>query len=219
MNDLGGTRPADLDVSCIVLAGGKSKRLGRNKLTETIGNLSLIETVITRLSVLKAEIIVVTAVDSQLPQLTQYSGIKIVKDIFPGKGTLGGIYTGLDSAATYHNIVVACDMPFLNLELLRYMTEMVAEFDVVVPRTSDGVLEPLHAVYSRHCLEPIEYLIRQERLSVLELYPMVKVKYIEAVEIGYLDPKNLSFFNINTEADLNTGRQLAHHEELLNDKC
>jgi molybdopterin-guanine dinucleotide biosynthesis protein A len=207
-----------LDVSCIILAGGRSKRLGRNKVTETIGNLSLIETVISRLSEFHNEIIIVTAHDSTIPQLSGYSHVKTIEDIYPGKGTLGGIYSGLVATSTFLNIVVACDMPFLNVNLLRRMVELAADFDVVVPRTQDGVLEPLHAVYSKHCLEPIEYLIKQNRLSVLELYPMVKVKYLEASEIGSFDPDNLSFFNINTEADLATGRDLAHRKDIVNDK-
>jgi molybdopterin-guanine dinucleotide biosynthesis protein A len=208
-----------LDVSCIVLAGGRSKRLGRNKVTEPIGRLSLIERVVSRLSEFKSEIIVVTAHDSIIPQLTHYSGLKVIEDIYPGKGTLGGIYTGLVTAATFQNIVVACDMPFLNLKLLQHMVGLAADFDVVAPRTRDGVVEPLHAVYSKHCLEPINFLIQQNRLSVLELYPMVKVKYIEALEIGHIDPQNLSFFNINTEADLLAGRDIAHQKDVLNDKC
>jgi molybdopterin-guanine dinucleotide biosynthesis protein A len=207
-----------LDVSCIVLAGGKSKRLGRNKVTETIGSLSLIEIVVARLSDLDTEIFVVTAHDSNLPHLTRYPKLKVIEDIYPGKGTLGGIYSGLAAATTFQNIVVACDMPFINIELLRHMVALASEFDVVVPRTRDNVLEPLHAVYSKHCLEPIDYLIKNNRLSVLELYPMVKVKYIEAPEIGNIDPQNLSFFNINTEADLSAGRELAHHKDVLNDK-
>jgi molybdenum cofactor guanylyltransferase len=202
-----------LDVSCIILAGGRSKRLGRNKVTETIGNLSLLETVISRLSEFKCEIIIVTAHDSTIPRLTQYSSLKIVEDIYPGKGTLGGIYSGLLAASTYQNIVVACDMPFLSVKLLRYMAGLASEFDVVVPRTREGILEPLHAIYSRHCIEPIDFLIKQNRLSVLELYPMVKVKYIEAVEIESVDPQNLIFFNINTEADLITGRKISQSQK------
>jgi molybdopterin-guanine dinucleotide biosynthesis protein A len=208
-----------LDASCIILAGGRSKRLGRNKVTETIGNLSLIETVISHLSELKSEIIIVKAHDSMIPALTQYSNIQIVEDIYPGKGTLGGIYSGLSAAATFYNFVVACDMPFLNVNLLMHMAGLAPGFDVVVPRTREAVLEPLHAVYSKHCLEAIDFLIKQNRLSVLELYPMVKVKYVEASEIETIDPQNLSFFNINTETDLKTGRDLAHQKDILNDKC
>jgi molybdenum cofactor guanylyltransferase len=206
-----------LDVSCIILAGGRSRRLGRNKSTETIGGISLIETVVSRLMEFKSETIVVTAHDSILPRLSQYPAVKVVEDIYPGKGTLGGIYSGLVASATVQNIVVGCDMPFLNPGLFRYMIDNAAGFDSVVPRTRQGALEPLHALYSRCCIEPMDCMIKQNRLSVLDLYPLIKVRYIEASEISRYDLQNLSFFNINTEADLKTGRELANEKGLTDD--
>jgi molybdopterin-guanine dinucleotide biosynthesis protein A len=107
-----------LDVSCIILAGGKSTRLGRNKVVEKIGNQSLIEIVVSRLSALESDIIIVAAKDSSLPQLTNCPRLKLANDIYPGRGSLGGIYTGLIASETLFNLVVACDMPFLNLDLL-----------------------------------------------------------------------------------------------------
>jgi molybdopterin-guanine dinucleotide biosynthesis protein A len=206
-----------LDVSCIVLAGGKSKRLGRNKVTEKIGNISLIENVVSRLAELKTEIIVVISHDSIIPQLSQYPGVRIIEDIYPGKGTLGGIYSGLAAVTAVRSIVVACDMPFLNVKMLRYMADAASEYDVVVTRSQKGVLEPLHAIYSKTCLEKIKFLIQANRLSVLELYPLVKIKYIDDSETRQFDPDNLSFFNINTEADLQKGRELASQKDILND--
>jgi molybdenum cofactor guanylyltransferase len=207
-----------LEVSCVVLAGGKSSRLGRNKIFETIGHHNLLERVISRLSILESDIILVTGKDSSLPQLTQYPDVKVIQDIYPGKGTLGGLYTGLATSRTYYNLVVACDMPFLNLSLLRYIMSLAEGYDVVIPRTNN-ILEPLHAVYARSCLATIEFLMQQNRLSILELYPMVKVKYIEAMEIERFDPQHLSFFNVNTEADLKAGIELARKEDTDNDKC
>jgi molybdenum cofactor guanylyltransferase len=202
-----------LDVSCIVLAGGKSKRLGRNKLVETIGNQSLLERVVSCLLLLKSEIIVVAAQDSSLPQLTNNSRLKLVTDIYPKRGSLGGLYTGLFNSKSFYNLVVACDMPFLNLALLRYMIEQAPGFDVVVPRIKE-VYEPLHAIYSKNCQNPLELLIEQDRFSILELYPMVKVKHLGNEEIDRFDPRHLSFFNINTEADLNAGKELARKGNL-----
>jgi molybdenum cofactor guanylyltransferase len=207
-------------VSSIILAGGKSTRLGRNKLVETIGNVSLLERVVFCLSSLKTDIIVVVAQESSLPHLTmtKFPGLKIVTDIYPGKGSLGGIYTGLAFSGSFYNLVVACDMPFLNPDLLRYMIDLAGEYDVVIPRVN-GVLEPLHAVYSLNCVSRIEFLIKQNRLSILELYPMVIMKYIENAEIDRFDPAHLSFFNINTEADLQKGIKLAGKEGFKSDKC
>jgi molybdenum cofactor guanylyltransferase len=208
-----------LEVSCIVLAGGKSARLGRNKVAETIGSKSLLERVVSCLSAFNSDIIVVTARESSLPQLTNYPGLRIIEDIYPGKGTIGGIYTGLTASETFYNLVVACDMPFIKLDLMRYMIDQAEGYDVVIPKTNNQILEPLHAIYSRNCLSPLEFLIKQGRLSVLELYPMVRVKYIDESEITKFDPEHISFFNINTESDLNAGKELARKEDIKGDKC
>ena len=197
-----------MDVSCIILAGGKSTRLGRNKLVEKIGEQSLLERVISTLSNFNSEIIIVAAEDSVLPQLAGYPRLKLVNDIFHGKGSLGGIYTGLVTSRTLNNLVVACDMPFLNLNLLRHMVSLVEGYDVVVPRLNSGVFEPLHAVYSRSCIPAIESLIRQNILSILELFPLINIRYVGNTEIEKFDPEHLSFFNINTEDDLDTGKKL-----------
>jgi molybdenum cofactor guanylyltransferase len=201
-------------LSCIILAGGKGRRLGRNKVAETINQKSLIEHVISSLMSFQSEIIVVVAADSKVPALDSYSDVRIVEDIIPGKGTLGGIYSGLMKSKTDSNIVVACDMPFINIELLKYMAGLAAEADVIVPQTEAKTLEPLHAVYSRNCAGPIEELLKQNRLSVMELYTRVKVKYITEPDIARFDPQHLSFFNINTESDLQTGRHLAEKGNL-----
>jgi molybdenum cofactor guanylyltransferase len=206
-----------LDVSCIILAGGKSTRLGRNKVVERIGNQSLLERVVSSLSSLNSEIIIVSAKESSLPQLTNYPRVKIVEDIYPGKGSLGGIYSGLVSSLSFYNLVVACDMPFLNLDLLRYMLGIAGNYDVVVPRVSQDIFEPLHAIYSKNCVAPLELLILRNRFKILELYPLVKVRYVEVDEINRFDPHHLSFFNVNTEADLKVGRELDRKGDVQSD--
>ena len=197
-----------MDISCIILAGGKGLRLGRDKALETINDRYLLDWVVSRLSFFNSNIIIVTATKQPFLQFIGYSKLRIVTDTYPGKGSLGGIYTGLATSDSGYNFVVACDMPFLNQALLRYMIQLSANFDLVVPRW-EGMVEPLHAVYSKSCLAPIESLLRQGTLSVTELFTLVKVRYVEAEEIDRLDPKHLSFFNINTEADLKMARELA----------
>jgi len=197
-----------LDISCIVLAGGKGLRLGRDKALETINDRYLLQQVVSRLSFFNSNIIIVTATKRPFPHFIGYPKITMVTDIYPGKGPLGGIYTGLATSDSVHNLVVACDMPFLNQALLRYMIQLSANFDLVVPRW-DGMVEPLHAVYSKSCQAPIESLLKQGVLNIAKLFTLVKVRYVEADEIDRFDPKHLSFFNINTEADLKMARELA----------
>jgi len=206
-----------LDISCIVLAGGKGLRLGHDKALETVGNKCLIQWVVFSLSFLNSDIIIVTATKQFPSQLIGYPKLKIITDTYFGKGPLGGIYTGLAASDSAYNLVVACDMPFLNRNLLDYMIQISASFDLVVPRLGDMV-EPLHAVYSKGCLVPIEGLLKQGNLKIHELFTLVKVRYVEAAEINRFDPRHLSFFNVNTEADLETARELVT-EDITNDKC
>ena len=194
--------------SCIILAGGKSVRLGHDKISEKFGNASLLEHVIARVESLVSEIIVVVAEERILPELEGRQKTRIVSDIYPGEGSLGGIYTGLVASSSFHNLVIAADMPFLNLPLLQYIFEVSDGFDFVLPRI-DKFFEPLHAVYSKNCIEPAGSIIRQGRKVIVELFDYVRVRYVEAGEIDRFDPERLSFFNINTKEDLELARKIA----------
>ena len=182
-------------------------RLGQGKALEVIGNRSLLEWVLLRLTFFNSDIIVVTASKQSYPQLIGYPKLKAVTDIYPNKGPLGGIYTGLKTSDSFLNLVVACDMPFLNRDLLKYMMQISAGFDLVIPRLG-SMVEPLHAIYSKGCLAPIESLLKQGKLSLIQLFTLVKLRYVEAEEINRFDPEHLSFFNINRRADLEKAREI-----------
>lgn len=206
-----------MDISCIVLAGGKGLRLGKDKALETIGNKSLLHWVVSYLSLFKSNIIIVTAEKQSLSQLTDYPELRIVTDAYPDKGPLAGIYTGLAASDSLYNLVVACDMPFLNYALLNYMLQISADFDLVIPRLGDMV-EPLHAVYSKTCLPPIKSLLEQGNLSIRGLFSLVRIRYVEATEINRFDPEHLSFFNINTKSDLQMAGELLRRG-ISDDNC
>ena len=198
-----------MDISCIVLAGGRGARLGRDKNREVVGESCLLQRVVSSLSLFECEIIIVTAnKQPPLPPI-DYPGLRIIEDTCSGKGALGGIYTGLAASSSHYNFTVACDMPFLDYNLMRYIMQLSPGFDAVVPRLGDMV-EPLHAVYSKDCLVPIETVFRQNNLSIYSLYSLIKVRYVEVDEIDTFDPAHRSFFNINTEDDLNTARKLVN---------
>ncbi|MFC1908103.1 molybdenum cofactor guanylyltransferase [Chloroflexota bacterium] len=120
-----------MEIGCIVLAGGKGLRLGHEKASEVVGNKSLIQRVVSSLSFFNSTIIIVTAAKQFLPQFIGYQELRIVTDTYPGKGPLGGIYTGLATSDSFYNLVVACDMPFLNRALLDYMIRISANSDLV----------------------------------------------------------------------------------------
>ena len=167
----------------------------------------LILRVIKGISTLSDEIIVVTSEESKgLASFTARS-VKVMADVYPGKGSLGGIYTGLRASSFFHSLVVACDMPFLNLALLRYLIDLAPGFDIVIPRLGN-LIEPLHAVYSKNCLAPAERLLRSSQLKISDLLAQVKVRYVEKEEVDRFDPEHLSFFNINTRDDLKRARAI-----------
>lgn len=183
-------------------------RLGHDKVFETVGNTSLLQQVISRVSPVCREIIVVTAGERSFPQFNNFPNIRIVADTFPEKGSLGGIYTGLVTSDSSVNLVVACDMPFLNQALLRYMIQLSANYDLVIPRVN-SYIEPLHAVYKKSCLTHIKKMIMRDELRIYDFFNLVKVRYVGVEEIEKFDPRHLSLFNINTIADLELARELA----------
>jgi len=197
-----------LDINGIILAGGKSLRLGHDKVLEKIGDKSLIERVVYHLDPFSKNIIIVTAQERTFASLSTNPKIKTVSDILPGQGSLGGIYTGLAKSSSFYNLVVAADMPFLNESLLRYMIEKADGYDFVLPRVN-GLFEPLHAVYSKNCIAPIKSILKQGKKVIIELFNYVKVRYIETEEVDRFDPKHLSFFNINTREELELAREIA----------
>jgi len=196
-----------MEVTAIILAGGKNLRLGRTKALETIGGKSLIECVVERLRPLTSQILIATS-QEQL-DLPVADKAEILVDLYPDKGPLGGIYTGLLASQSSHSIVVACDMPFLNTELLRYMTELVGDFDAVAPRLEEGIAEPLHAIYSKSCLDKIKKRLEHNQLGVNSFLNTLRVRYVEREETQRLDPQLLSFFNINYQSDLDRAITLA----------
>jgi len=196
-----------LDISCIILAGGKSLRLGHDKITEKVGNTTLLGKVISGIDSLSKDIVIVTAEERDFTEFTDNPKVKTVSDIFPGRGSLGGIYTGLVKSESFYNLVIAADMPFPNVGLLAYMTEVADGFDFVIPRIGT-FFEPLHSIYSKNCISPIETMINKNRRVIIELFDFVKVRYVEAEEIDRFDPEHLSFFNINTIEDLELARKI-----------
>ena len=182
----------------IILAGGKGSRIKRNKAFLEIEGKKVIEKILNVLSSLFDEnIIVIGHPDNLYDNL----GVKVVTDLIPGKDSLGGIYTGLQSSSYHHSFIVACDMPFINMELIKYLKSIVDDYDVVVPMVSSHS-EPLHAIYSKRCLEHIEKLINEDNLRILDFYQQVRVRTVSDREVRRFDPRMRSFFNVNTQDDL-----------------
>lgn len=190
-----------------ISAGGKSSRMGTDKSFVQIRGKPIIEHLLSRVAGLgQAETILVT----NRPADYEHLGLPMFSDVLPDKGSLGGIYTAIHASRQPYILVLACDLPFANPALLRYMLDLCADdtFDVVVPRVN-GYPEGLHAIYSQACLMPIRWQLDTDRLKVIGFYSDVRVRYVEEAEHKPLDPHGLSFFNVNTPQELAEAQRLA----------
>ena len=197
-------------LSGIVLAGGLSRRLGRDKAVEPFGDEPLIARVIGRLSTLTNETVVVVNNEARGAELPLPDEARVAVDIYPDSGSLGGIFSGLTAANNDWGFVVACDMPFLNTDLIAHMLTLREDYDAVVPLL-DGYPEPTHAAYSIACLPHIESRLEAGQLKIAGFFDDVRVRYVSESEILGYDAERLSFFNVNRPDDLE--RALALVEE------
>jgi len=184
-------------ITGIILSGGKSLRMGRNKAFVQVDGIPIIERIYKVFKNLFQEIIIVT---DQMDLFAHFD-VRTYSDLLPHRGALGGLYTGLCFSSFQYSFCVGCDMPFLKETLIRFLIERLADEDVLVPRTADG-LQPLHALYSKNCLGPIKELLDQGGFKIIDFYPKVKSRTIEEKDFLFLDPTKESFHNVNTPDEL-----------------
>ncbi|MBH0206650.1 MAG: molybdenum cofactor guanylyltransferase [Nitrospira sp.] len=191
------------DVTGILLAGGKSKRMGEDKRFLLVGEQTLFERTLAVLRSIFQTVCVVIAQDS--PPLE--AEVPVFRDLVAGCGSLGGLYTGLKQAHTEYVFVVACDMPFLNPILVRYMVSLRDKTDIVMVRLEQG-LQPTHALYSRRCLPVIEGMLHTRQLKIQDLatHQSLHTRLVAESELRKIDHEGLSFINVNTPADLDAAR-------------
>ncbi len=186
-----------IKMTAIILAGGNSIRMGENKAFLRIQGVPIITRICTLFKHLFQEIIIVTNQRDLFMDLDS----KIHTDLIPNKGALGGLYTGIFFSTFQYSFCVACDMPFLNRNLVQFLIKNINGEDAIVPRTADG-LQPLHAIYSKNCLAPIKDVIAKGKQRVTDFYDLVKVRIVEESDFLHLDPHRESFINVNTPEQL-----------------
>ncbi|NGZ09213.1 MAG: molybdenum cofactor guanylyltransferase [Nitrospira sp. LK70] len=191
------------DVTGVLLAGGKSRRMGEDKRFALVGQRTLFERSCAVLCELFEQVCVVIAQDS--PSLE--AAVPVVRDLIPDCGSLGGLYTGLRLAKTQHVFLAACDMPFLNPDVIRYLVHLKDQADIVISRWASR-LQPTHAVYGRGCLPVLEDMMKLHNRKIQSIidHPALRVRVIPETEIRQIDHDGCSMFNINTPADLERAR-------------
>jgi molybdopterin-guanine dinucleotide biosynthesis protein A len=186
------------DVSGLILAGGESSRYGKNKALVHINGIPLIQRVSRVMQTLFQEVILIT----NTPDEYSFLNLPMYEDIIKGLGPLGGLFTGLTMMANDAGFLVGCDMPFLNRELIRHIVGIRDNCDVIVPKIS-GLMEPLHALYSKGCLPYLRKLIDSRKYQIFQFFSEVSVKYVDESFIRRFDPEIRCFYNINEPQQLN----------------
>jgi molybdopterin-guanine dinucleotide biosynthesis protein A len=193
--------------SVAIQAGGESRRMGQDKALLDFLGKPLIERVIHRVRILGEEILITT----NKPEDYLDFNLPLYKDVLPGNGALGGLYTALHAAQFPIVIVVACDMPFANVEILRTAVGIMVsgDSDVVIPKTKNG-FEPFHAVYRRDtCLPAVRSAIERGEKRLISWFSEVEISQIAESQIADLDPQRIAFMNLNTKKDFYIAETIA----------
>jgi len=181
----------------VLLAGGKSSRFGTNKALTIHANKKLIEYPAVILSELFRNRLLIT----NTPEDYTFLGWQITGDIYPDAGPLAGIHAALKSADFPYIFVAGCDMPFLNKKLITFLCTLIDGYDVVIPRTTNG-LEPLHGVYRRDIITVIERNLARGKRKISKVFSELKVREVNELELLTVVSDLSSFRNINTPEDM-----------------
>jgi molybdopterin-guanine dinucleotide biosynthesis protein A len=185
------------EIAGVVLAGGLSTRMGRDKASLSWGGSDLLHTVLSKLVPVCRELIVV----SNIPRTLAIPEIKIVSDLYPQCGPLAGIHAALQSARYDYAFFAACDMPYLHTDAVGYIADAAFGYDAAIPFI-DGYYHPLHGIYQKSCLPFIEKMLAEGNYRVLNFYDDVRLRKIERQEIARFDSELKTLRNINTPDEL-----------------
>lgn len=192
---------SDLSLSGVVLAGGQAGRLqGQDKTKLKFGHRTLLERTLETLEPICDEKIISSN------NMETYNNCKVVPDRNKGQGPLGALYSCLLAARNPYLLIVATDMPFITTVALQKLWQERNGFDVVIPKSPDG-MQPLAALYSRECILPIQSQLEQGNLKIRSFFSEVRVKVINCQDFPDIYHKNI-FLNINSPADLQKARSL-----------
>ncbi len=194
------------DLTAIIFAGGLGTRLGGvKKALLDVGRKPIVQRVLDAVHPLAEQVIVVDNNQS----LAHLPEVEIVPDVETRAGVLTALYSGLSAATTELCLVVACDMPFLDTRLLRWLVDQAPEYDVVIPVVA-GQMDPMHAVYRREpCLQAIGRALRRGEKRMIAYLGDVRVRQVGEAELRAIDPELRSLFNVNTPEDLEWARRMA----------
>lgn len=191
-------------ITGVILAGGKSRRMGQDKAFLPFGRGVLIERVIDVLQQVADEMLLIT----NTPERYARFKLPMASDVIPEGGSLGGVYSGLIRAQTPSSLVLACDMPFVNPAFLRMLCELAPQADVVIPKNAED-FQPLCAVYAQACCDPMRRRIEAGRLKIVGFFDEVRVRVVGPDVLACYDPWDVMFFNANTPEEYEQARRMS----------
>lgn len=194
--------------SALILAGGRGTRIGYDKKKLELGGETVIASLITKLQLLFSEVLV----SSNEP--FTHDQIVVLQDEI-GAGPLAGIYRGLTYCKSEYLYVVACDMPFISLEYIGYMQEVIRKkpVDACVTRRADGFYEPFNAFFNKSCLKPMYEALVGHTYKISTLLDRLHLHIIDASGLKGFNQEDM-FFNINYQEDLELAKSKARHRSL-----
>ena len=190
-------------ITGIILAGGKSTRMGTDKAHVEISRKKIISYVFEILTIVTNSIMIISNSDNG-----NFLNVPVYPDIIKGRGPLGGIYTGLNYSATEKNIFLSCDIPFITVDLLNFLINASNEFEITVPEHK-GKIEPLCGVYSKSCSEKIKTILFSDNFKLHDAINMFNSKKMNV--------ENESFYNSKLLANINTPEELKKYTEVANE--
>ena len=181
-----------LSASLIILSGGRSRRMQENKAFIRVGGKRIIDIMMERFRAVFLEVLII----SNEPELYAEFGVPVYPDIYPCRVPLAGVHTGLVRANCEVATVIACDMPFISLELLEYMLNRRGNHQVVVPRIN-GLLQPLAAVYHRSCINRLEKCLQNDWLKLVRVIETLDHTVVSEEELAQLGTVEELLMNVN----------------------
>ena len=195
-----------MNYSIVIQAGGQSTRMGQDKGLLQFGKYKMVEYILHQVSGMGEKNFIV----SNRPEEYKEFGLPVYTDIYHNIGPLGGFHTIFSFLEMEYALVLACDMPFINRDLINYLLSLASDYDIIVPRLNHNkFVKPFRAVYSKRCMPAVEKAIEQRHRRVISFFDDVRVRYLEKDEIHIYDPDERSFFNVNTPEDLQKAIQMA----------
>ena len=189
-----------MEITAVLLAGGKSSRMGRNKALLPVRSRPAVAEISAELKKAAGHLVLVT----NEPETYSFLDLPMVQDMFPGSGPLAGIHAGLSASRTEWNVAAACDMPFIRSEAVRDLQRMADGFDAVVPEIG-GRLQPLFALYRKSCTGALETCLKEGRLKVRDFLDSISVYIMKEEEFHFYreneEAFRLMFFNMNNQAE------------------